>query len=83
MMSTHENRLILALQQVAALDERADDLNAMGVPVAQTIRELSLAILEEERREGDGCLARMETSGALSPRRAGARTRHGPGRGRR
>ena len=81
MAFTHEGRLALALNQVAVLDEREDELNAMGVPVAQTIRELSLAILEEERREGDGCLDLMEKSGKLSLRRGGARTEPVPGRG--
>jgi len=77
---THEDRLTLALRQVAVLDERADALTAMGVPVAQTIRELSISILEEERREGDGCLARMEASGALSLRKGGLGTGQGPER---
>ena len=35
--------------------------------LAQALRQLALSIEEEERREGDGCLRRLEQRGTLPP----------------
>jgi len=67
MDSTHTERIVTWLERVAELDGNADTLNAMGVPVAQALRQLALSIEEEERREGDGCLRRLEQRGTLPP----------------
>jgi hypothetical protein len=70
-------RIVTWLERVAELDENAAAWNAMGVPVDQAIRQLALSIQEEERREGDGCLRRLERSGTLPPTlpRTGTRRR--------
>jgi len=85
MALTHEDRIVLALERVAALEEHATEFNAMGVPVEQAIHQIALSIQEEERREGDGCLDRLEKTGTLSVRRvrpdeAASRTRLGVSR---
>jgi len=67
MDSTHTERIVTWLERVADLDENAAAWNAMGVPVDQAIRQLALSIQEEERREGDGCLRRLERFGTLPP----------------